>query len=282
MQLIIACTARPCDGLFYYSYEYASHMNVPLVVIPHPDFTEHDYLLSMCKYTNWHKPQFEYIADPSDVVMVLGRSCMTIPWMDFKRYTDEQKFSLKDLFGGKVIPVYSENHPTEYYEALKYWNPEAVVDLCDTEIYPNGYGIHFEKRINFKIYKDPINQIFAEHMFLGTNREYYATAEKHLKDFPDNFILTYDHDYVNPQNNNRFAPMVNLLGSFNTYVYCKETFDPAPRLLQECIYFDKKLCYNRVDTLVDGGYYYRQRGVIDIDINPIEQAYNELRTTSTI
>ena len=120
MGLIIACTARPCDGLFYYSYEYASHMNVPLVVIPHPDFTEHDYLLSMCKYTNWHKPQFEYIADPGDTVMVLGRSCITLPWMDLHRYTEQQILSLKDLFGGNIIPVYSENHPTKYYEALKY------------------------------------------------------------------------------------------------------------------------------------------------------------------
>lgn len=273
MQLIIACTSKPCDGLFYYSYEYASYMNVPLIVIPHPDFTEQDYLLSISKkYTNWHKPQFEYFAKPSDIVMVLGRSMLTLPWKDRHRYTDERLLSMKDLFGGNLIPVYSENHPYEYYEAQNYWAPKVVVDLCDTEIYPRGYGIHFEKRINFDIYKDPVKHIIAEHMFLGTNKRYYQTAEKHLDSYPDNFILTYKNDFVNPKNKNIFAPMTNLLGSFNTYVYCKDTFDPAPRILQECIYFQKELCYNRVDTLRDGGYYYSQRGVKPIDISPIEEA----------
>ena len=183
-----------------------------------------------------------------------------------------QQKTLKQLFGGKVISVYSENHPTLYPKAVQFYNPREVVDLCDTEVYPNGVGSHFEKRINFSIYKPHIDDIQFKYLFFGTNDKYYRAAEKALANFPDYGILTYDAKYVNINYNNIFVPVKNLLGIFDTYVYTKETFDPAPRIIQECKYYDKEIIYHRDKSIVDGGSVYWKRPVIEPDINPIVEA----------
>ena len=64
--------------------------------------------------------------------------------------------------------------------------------LCDNEVYPNGVGDHFEKTINFSLYKDPIEDKQFEYLFLGTNKEYYKDVEKVIKDYDDHGIITYD------------------------------------------------------------------------------------------
>lgn len=277
MDLIVACTAKPCDGLLYYSYEYASHLGVKLVIIPHYKFTVKDYIDSITKkYIHCKNVEFEYFAEPDDVILIMGRSCMTLPWKDLHRYNHESQFSLRDLFGGKVIPVYSENHPKEYYEALEFWNPTAVVDLCDTEVYPNGYGHHFEKRVNFSIYKDPVPDVQFEHLLLGTNKQYYQAAELYCPSLKSYSIITYNEPFVNPFLKNIFAPVDNLLGIFEAYVYTKQTFDPAPRLIQECKYYGKDMIYKRPFDIQDGGKIYWSRPVIDIDVEPILKAVKEL------
>ena len=48
----IVVTSKPCDGLFYYSYEYKSSlkslgMPVQVIVITHRKFKEQDYLDSI-------------------------------------------------------------------------------------------------------------------------------------------------------------------------------------------------------------------------------------------
>ena len=66
-----------------------------------------------------------------------------------------------------------------------------------------------------------------------------------------------------------FAPVDNLLGTFNTYVYCKESFDPAPRLVQECKFFNKNMIYARSLDLIDGGLVYWKRRVKPPCVKPI-------------
>lgn len=277
MGLIVGCTAKPCDGLLYYSYEYASILNTQLVIIPHPDFTEQDYIDSITeKYIHCQNVEFEYFSDPNDVVLVMGRSCITLPWKNRNRYTHDQILSLMDLFAGKLIVVYSENHPKEYYVALDYWNPKAVHNLCDQEVYPNGVGDHFEKTINFSIYKEPVSDIKYDHLFLGTNREYYSTASILFPLYSNSCIITYNQEFVNPLFTNIFAPVKNLLGLFDTYVYTKTTFDPAPRLMQECKYYGKNIIYQRDKSIVDGGSVYYKRDIIDPDVSPILKAMKEL------
>ena len=72
--------------------------------------------------------------------------------------------------------------------------------------------------------------------------------------------------------NNIFVPVKNLLGVFDTYVYTKETFDPAPRIIQECKYYGKEIIYHRDKSIVDGGSVYWKRQVVEPDINPIVEA----------
>jgi hypothetical protein len=218
----------------------------------------------------------EFIPDTDDVTLIMGRSMMTLSWQDFDRYTALQQTTLRRVFAGKVIAVYSENHPEGYPKAVEFYSPTSIVDLCDTEVYPNGVGDHYEKRIHFEIYKPHTDNIQVDYLFQGTNDKYYASAEKFIEQFPNYGILTYNEKYVNIKNNNIFAPVENLLGIFDTYVYVKETFDPAPRIVQECKFFEKGLIYLRDESIKDGGSVYWKRDIKKLDIGPILTAIEEL------
>ena len=275
----ILVTSKPVDGLYYYSYEYCSYLNnigidAQVVVITHRNFTQEDYAKVITdKYIHFKNVVFNSI-NPSkdDVTLILGRSMMTLSYKDFSSYQPQQQFALTTLFSNRVISVYSENHPSEYPLAVAFYNPKQIIDLCDTEVYPNGVGEHFEKTINFSIYKPHTNNIQFKHLFLGTNEKYYATVEKVIDQFPDHGILTYDAKYVNIKNNNIFVPVDNIMGMFETYVYTKETFDPAPRIFQECKYYGKDVIYLRDKTIVDGGSVYWKRDIKEPDVTPILQA----------
>ena len=278
----IVCTSKPVDGLFYYSYEYCSYLNsigidANVVVVTHRKFSKEDYIRTISnKYIHCQHLEFNTVPNVNDVTLIMGRSMMTLSWQDFKDYQPEQQQALKQLFAGNVISVYSENHPAKYPLALEFYNPKQVIDLCDTEVYPNGVGEHFEKTINFSIYKPHVNNVQFKHLFLGTNDKYYATIEKVIGQFPDHGILTYDEKYVNIKNNNVFAPVENIMGMFETYVYTKETFDPAPRIFQECKYYGKDVIYLRDKTIVDGGSVYWKRDIKEPDISALLKAYDLL------
>lgn len=269
--MIIVCTSKPFDGLLFYSYEYSRLLNIPLVIIPYPGYSELDYELSLkTKYSVYEDVHFDWIPG-GEPVFILGRSMLTIGFMNRHYYTDEQLFTIKLLFSNnKLISVYSENHPIKYDIALAYFKPGEVIDLCDHDVYENGVGEHFEKRINFSIYKEPIPNIQFEYLYLGTNKDYYSTAERVLPQYESESyaILTCEGEFVNKKLNNIYSPVDNLLGLFNSYVYTKRTFDPAPRLIQECLYFDKQILYNRNTSLIDGGlvYYHRKIRKPNVDI----------------
>ena len=71
--------------------------------------------------------------------------------------------------------------------------------------------------------------------------------------------IAYNDKFINPKLNNVFVPIKNLLGLFETYVYTKPNFDPAPRIMQECKYFGKKFIYLRDHNIKDGGPVYYKR-----------------------
>ena len=153
-----------------------------------------------------------------------------------------------------------------------------IIDLCDTDVYPNGTGEHFEKKIYFDIYKHPKPSLSFEYLFLGTNKRNYETVQKYIHQYPDHGILVYEKsNYINSKYNNLFVPTENLLGIFKTFVYTKSTFDPAPRIIQECKYFDKGLIYSRDKKITDGGSVYWGREINPIDANPILRAIEGLR-----
>ena len=262
----IVCTSKPHDGLFYYSYEYSQYLNIPLIIITHPDFVPQDYIDSIeKKYTVVDNIIFDDYEDGVSIVM--GRSIITIPFLNIHKYSDDQNLLMHLLFKNCIV-VYSENHPEDYPKAVEYFKSNTY-DLCDHEVYPNGVGDHFEKHINFSIYKDPIDDVQFEYLFLGTNQRYYNTVEKTIDKYADHGILVYDDKYTRRDLNNVYVPVNNLLGKFKTYVYTKDYFDPAPRLIQECKYYDKDIIYARDKNIVDGGSVYYKREIREIDSSPI-------------
>jgi hypothetical protein len=280
----IVVTSKPVDGLLYYSYEYCDMLNnagypARVVIICHRKYNQRDYVNSITrKYIHCNRVWFPdtYVPSDDDVTLIMGRSMMTLSWQSFNDYTLVQQLSLQRLFSGNVISVYSENHVEGYPKAVDFYKPKQIVDLCDTDVYPNGVGTHFEKTINFSIYKPYKDNIQFKHLFLGTNDKYYASVEKVIDQYPDHGILTYDENYINIKNNNIFVPVENLMSMFETYVYTKETFDPAPRIFQECKYYGKDVIYERRDPGLDGGTIYWQRDIKEPNIQPIIDAIKSL------
>lgn len=278
--LTIVCTSKPHDGLFYYSCEYLAKLleqgiTANLFVVHHPDFKERDYYNTINKKYENFSPELFSFDDVYDTILIMGRSMLTLPFLNFNSYDIEAQFMLKSIFMNDLISVYSENHPEQYPKALKFFQPASVYDLCDHDVYPNGTGEQFEKRINFGIYKTPINDIKYKYIFMGTNKKYYERILEVIEKYPDNGIITYDETYIDSYYNNLIVPIDNLLGSFETYVYTKNTFDPAPRIVQECKWLNKDIIYERDESLRDGGYVYYHRDLKEPDIEPILKGLKE-------
>ena len=262
----LVCTSKPGDGLFHYSYEHCCFLNdlgisAKLIVIPNKKHIIQDYIdaINEC-YTKFENIVFnDYMPRSDDVTLIMGRSMLTLAYLDYNSYTEEQKFTLHQLFGGKLISVYSENDIKEYPIALDFYEPEEVIDLCDHEVYVNGVGEQFEKIINFSIYKPIVDNIQFKYLFLGTNKTYYREVEKHIKNYTSHGIIAYKDKYINQKYNHLFVPVKNLLGLFDTYVYTKPNFDPAPRIIQECKWLGKEVIYLRDKSIIDGGPVYWKR-----------------------
>jgi len=268
----IVCTSKPGDGLLCYSYEHCCYLNSigiksQLVIITHHNFTIQQYMdMIKEKYMTYENVVFnDYTPLSKDISLIMGRSMLTLAYLNKSNYNNDQLLSLRLLFGGKLISFYSENHVKEYPIAINYFNPKKVYDICDYDVYPKGVGLHYEKMINFDVYKPVINDIQFDYLFLGTNNVYYKEIDKQMKDCPNCFkshgILTYDEKYINKEYNNIFAPVKNLLGLFKSYVYTKTYFDPAPRLMQECRWLGKNVVYLRDKNIKDGGPVYMNRPV---------------------
>jgi len=262
----IVCTSKPGDGLLRYSYEHCCALNAlgiksQLIIIPNPKHTNEEYIKSINDQYKFCKNIIfdDYTPGSDEITLVLGRSMITLAYKDIKSYKTYQKLSLHLLFSNKIIAVYSENHPKEYPLALEYFKPKKVYDLCDFDVYPNGVGTQYEKIILFDLYKPVKRNIQYKHLFLGTNEIYYKEIEKHIHKYPDHGIVTYNEKWINPKLNNLFAPIDNILGKFETYVYTKPNFDPAPRLFVEFKWLGKNVDYVRSKDIKDGGMVYWNR-----------------------
>ena len=275
MLINIVCTSKPGDGLLHYSYEHCSYLNSiglksQLVIITHKNFNQEDYINSLKEcYVTYENVIFNgYTPASGDITLIMGRSMLTLAYLNKDHYSTDQLLSLRLLFKNNLVSVYSENHPKEYPIALKYFNPKKVFDLCDYDVYPNGVGKHFEKMINFDIYKPIKQDMQFDYLFLGTNKIYYREIEKVISNYKSHGIITYNENYINKNYNNMFVPVKNLLGLFKTYVYTKSYFDPAPRIIQECKWLGKKIIYLRDKNIKDGGPVYFNRPV------PTKQMYS--------
>lgn len=284
----IIVTSKPVDGLLHYSYEYccalkAADIPARVHIITRRDYAPEDYMASL---ENKYKDTIEdvyindyYPSDDKEVNMVMGHSMVSIPYRDLHEYDEDRYFMLHSLFRKKpIISVHSENDIEGYSLALEHFKIDITYCLCDKEVYPNGHGDHFEKTINFSLYKTPKDDIMFKYLFLGTNKEYYNELSDVVPNYESHGILTMQgEDYLNPDWNNVSAPVQNLMGMFETYVYNKQTFDPAPRIIMECKYFNKEIIYNRSADMIDGGSVYMNREPQEPNLEEIVKAYDELQ-----
>ena len=265
----IVCTAKPGDGLLHYSYEHCCFLNdlgvkAKLIIIRDHRFSEQSYInaLNEC-YVKYENVIFDFYTPTSnDITLIMGRSQITLAYLNKHTYNNDQLLTLHLLFSGNLISVYSENHVREYPIALQYFKPKKVIDLCDHDVYVNGIGEQFEKIINFSIYKPIKEDIQFKYLFLGTNKTYYREVEKHIHNYPDHGIITYNDKFINPKLNNLMVPITNILGKFETYVYTKPNFDPAPRLFMEFRWLKKEVIYLRDKYKHDGGKVYWNRPIV--------------------
>ena len=276
----LLCTSKPGDGLLCYSYEHCHYLNSigiksQVVIITHHNFTIQNYIDAINeKYKTYENVVFDsFTPSIEDITLIMGRSMLTLSYINRKDYTNDQMLTLHLLFGCKLISVYSENQHEIWQPALSYFNNKEVHNLCDYDVYPVGEGKYFQKMINFEVYKPIKENIQFDYLFLGTNDVYYKEVDKQIKDCPNCFkshgILSYNEKYINNDYNNVFAPVKNLLGIFNKYVYTKTYFDPAPRLMQECKWLGKEVIYLRDKNIKDGGPVYFKRPV------PTKEMYKE-------
>jgi len=272
----IVCTSKPGDGLFHYSYEHCCYLNSigiksQLIILTHHHFSQQDYINAINKcYIKYENVVFNfYTPSSNDITLILGRSMLTLAYLNKSSYTNDQLLTLHLLFSGNLISVYSENHPVDYQKAVDHFKPKKMYDLCDYDVYPNGTGKQFEKIINFDIYKPIKEDIQFKYLFLGTNEIYYREIEKHIDKYPNHGIVTYNEKWINPKLNNLFVPIENILGKFETYVYTKPNFDPAPRLFVEYKWLGKNVEYVRDKNIQDGGMVYWNRPV------PTKQIYKD-------
>ena len=261
--LNVIVTSKPGDGLMHYSFEQVQYLNdlginAKLIIIPHYRFTKETYIEALTeKYIHMKNVYFDY--EEADVNLIMGRSMLTLAYKSIRDYDKDTQLTLRLLFKKPLISVYSENHPKEYPLALEFFKPEKVIDLCDHEVYVNGVGRQFEKIINYSVYKPIVRDVKFKYLFLGTNESYYTELKKHIYKYQNHGILAYKDKYIDYNLNHVFVPVKNLLGMFDTYVYTKHTFDPAPRLMQECRFFGMNFIYARDKNIKDAGPIYYKR-----------------------
>ena len=270
----IVYTSKPCDGLLYYSYEYCCYLNsigvhTDLIIVTHPRFNKEDYFNAITnKYGTFHNVIFNDF-ESQFTTLVLGRSMITLPFIDRESYTIDQLLTLHILFKNKIIAVYSENHTVEYLNALSYFCPEEVIDLCDYDIYPLGKGAHFEKKIWFDIFKPIERNLSFKYLLNGTNKDYYKAARSVISKYKNHGIMIYDIGNIDTRYNNIIVPIDNLMGMFESYVYTKKIIDPAPRLIQECKYFKKEIIFENTNI---GAEVYMKRDISKPNVEPILNA----------
>ena len=110
----IVCTSKPGDGLLCYSYEHCHYLNSigiksQVVIITHHNFTIQNYIDSINeKYKTFENVVFNsYSPTMEEITLIMGRSMLTLSYINRKDYTNDQLLTLHLLFGCKLISVYS-------------------------------------------------------------------------------------------------------------------------------------------------------------------------------
>ena len=113
----IVCTSKPGDGLLHYSYEHCCFLNdlginARLIIVRDPRFTRQTYLnaINECYIKNENVVFDFFTPSSNDITLIMGRSQLTLGYLNKRNYDNDQLLTLHLLFSGNLISVYSENH----------------------------------------------------------------------------------------------------------------------------------------------------------------------------
>lgn len=269
------------DGLFFYSYEHFRFLedngfDVKFHIFLRPVHTKNDFLnMLLGKYSDVSLDNIHFYDNNSSINtfhginFMLGESHLYHTYNRCQNASNSMhlKINLKMLMHLPIVIIHNENRPEIYPVAIKYFDPDQVFYLNDYDIYPNGYGQQYMKRINFDIYLPQKDEIEFTHLFNGSNDQYYESALKVIDEYPDSRVLVshiHDDKYRDKQ---ILIPVEKLMNKFEKFVYTKDFFDPAPRIIQECFHYGKEVIYRRNLDIADGGSVYYQRGLDGMDFN---------------
>jgi len=165
-----------------------------------------------------------------------------------------------------------------FYKNINILYDSRIIDKL------NGFrNIHYVKKINFSIFKRIEKSDDKTCLSLYCDHKCYNVdfILKIIEEFKDQefFIYTksfgkFDIKYYSLIKNKRVtleqAPISNFMEKFNRFLYLPSVrgFDPSPRLLAECKYYNKDIIIygeERIKTIKDGGYYRL------LDINKLEE-----------
>jgi len=262
------------DGLFYYSYEHFRYLNdndirTNFYIFLRGRDTKEDCLeLLNSKYQNVTLDNIFFIDNFSPLyrfknkILLMGKSHIHHAYnmCQSPSYSNIFKLNLINALRNHLVIIHNENFLDSYENEIQFFRPLKVTHLNDHLIYPNFDGIQYRKKIYFDIYKQPAKELNCT-LFNGTNQKYFDDILPKISKYKNPIILVDKfkcEDYLLFQVK---LPVEDLLEKFNRYVYTKSFFDPAPRLIQECFYFNKDVIYDRDFKGVDGGYIYYQLGM---------------------
>ncbi len=285
MNINIIFSSYPEDGLFFYSYEHYCFLNDAgintkfVIFLPLPSSKKNFIDMLISKYKNVRLDKIFFIDGVSrihkfdGVNLLMGSSHLHQTYRKVIRrdYSLAYKVTLRAIMSNKTIVIYNKNRPEDDQQALDFFKPKELIVLNDSGIYPDTEGIEYRKFINFSEYK-PIKKPTDCYVFNGTNPTYYERVKKVISGYKNSKIIVREHIDDEYRDIQIKAPVKDLHAQFNKYVYTKDYFDPAPRLIQECFYYNKEVIYDRDPTFVDGGSVYYNLGKnghsFDIKDNP--------------
>lgn len=165
----------------------------------------------------------------------------------------------------------------------KYYNNHIV--LCDERIFDYGDSCNwksYRKKILFDKYKQKDYPTGKYDYMLNLS----LLERRFSKDFMMELFEYYGYGHVSfgaysGHKNEKYyswfkeldgvelviPPVDNFMGLFNEFIYLpyKDGTDATPRLIPECVYYNKRISYYEVNPNIKSGGYYRYKDTIEDD-----------------
>lgn len=173
------------------------------------------------------------------------------------------KIVAKKIFGfgcGDITIPYGDYSDAEY--------------LLDKRIYSVNYGIHYVKKIYADILRYPTEKENNTLFYLTKNCRLFELEKiidiinDDYKEYDRHIIITNDERYDVLKHYKNvdviIPPLLNMFNKFSTYIYTPipRKFDCSPRLISECMLFNRNVEYYHIDYF-DSGLEIRKKDLLE-------------------